>query len=147
MQVLLMFVTTWILYRICVELGHRQVGLIVVIFYLMNPNAAFWSMVLLTETLAGFWLTLGLWCFVHFWTTNRRRWLLLAGIALAAGALTRPIFLPLAVGLIVIFFLLEWRRNHLPMHSLKVSLVFIVGLLVLVIPWQLRNQQVHGWFT
>ena len=147
MQVLLMFVTTWILYRICVELGHRHVGLIVVIFYLMNPNAAFWSMVLLTETLAGFWLTLGLWCFVHFWTTNRRRWLLLAGIALAAGALTRPIFLPLAVGLIVIFFLLEWRRTHIPMHSLKVSLVFIVGLLVLVIPWQLRNQQVHGWFT
>jgi 4-amino-4-deoxy-L-arabinose transferase-like glycosyltransferase len=146
-QVLLLFVTAWLLYRISVELGHRQIGLIAVIIYLLNPNAAFWSMVLLTETLTGFWLTLGLWCFVHFWTTKRRRWLLGAGLTLAIGALTRPIILPMAIGLGLLFFLLEWRRSNLPIQSLKASLVFFVGFLVLVIPWQLRNLEVHKQFT
>ena len=58
MQVLIMFLTAWILYRICAELGHRQVGLVAVIFLLLNPNATFWSMVMLSETLSSFWLVI-----------------------------------------------------------------------------------------
>ena len=147
MQVLLMFLTAWILYRICAELGHRQVGLIAVIFFLLNPNATFWSMVMLSETLSSFWLVLGTWCFVHYWKTTHRRWIFVAGLALAAGAITRPIILPLAIGLGMLFFLLEWRRTHAPIPSLKLSGLFFVGLILLVLPWHLRNQAVHGQFT
>jgi 4-amino-4-deoxy-L-arabinose transferase-like glycosyltransferase len=147
LQVFLSFITAWLVYRVCLELGFRQAGLAAVIFYLINPNAAFWSMVLLTETLAGFWLILGLWCMVHFWTTSWRRWLLGAGLSLSAGALTRPIVLPLAISLCLLFFLLEWRRTHLLVQATKNVMLFAAGLLVLVLPWQLRNLEVHGQFT
>jgi 4-amino-4-deoxy-L-arabinose transferase-like glycosyltransferase len=147
MQVLIMFLSAWILYRICAELGYRQVGLVAVIFYLLNPNATFWSMVMLSETLSSFWLAFGTWCFIHYWKTTRRRWIFVAGLALAAGALTRPIILPLAIGLGVLFFLLEWRKTHTPIPSLKVTGLFFIGLILLVMPWFVRNQVVHGQFT
>jgi hypothetical protein len=73
--------------------------------------------------------------------------LFLAGLALAAGALTRPILLPLAIGLGIAFTLMEWRRTRLPVQSIKLCLVFLLGLLVLVLPWHLRNLQAHGRFT
>jgi 4-amino-4-deoxy-L-arabinose transferase-like glycosyltransferase len=147
MQVLIMFLTAWILYRICAELGHRQVGLVAVIFYLSNPNATFWSMVLLSETLSSFWLVLGIWCFVHFWKTNHCVWIYIAGLSLAAGALTRPIVLPLAIALGVLFFILEWRMRRTPIQSLKLSGLFFLGLILLVIPWNVRNLVVHRQFT
>lgn len=147
MQVLLLFATAWLLYQICAQTGYRQAGLATVIIYLVNPNAAFWSMVLLTETLAGFLLTLGVWCLVRYWNSEHRGWLFGAGLALSVGALTRPIILPLAVVLGLVLFLLEWRRTHKAMQSVKPGILFLAGVLLLVIPWQLRNQVVHGRFT
>lgn len=147
LQVLILLLTAWILYRICSNLGHPHTGLFAMLIYLLNPNAAFWSMVVLSETLASFWLTSGIWCILQYWRKAKIRWLLLAGLALGAGALTRPIFLPLGIDMGIVLFLLEWRRTRKSIPSLKFSVLFFIGLLVLVIPWQLRNLQAHGRFT
>jgi 4-amino-4-deoxy-L-arabinose transferase-like glycosyltransferase len=147
MQVLLLFAVGSLVYKIFSTCGYPNAGLGAVIVLLLNPNAAFWSMMLMTETMAGFFLALGLLCFVKYWKTSRRRWLFGAGMALSAAALTRPIVYPLAIGMGIIFLLVEWRRTRLVNYSLKVTGIFIIGILTLVIPWQLRNQVVHGQFT
>jgi 4-amino-4-deoxy-L-arabinose transferase-like glycosyltransferase len=147
LQVFILFATAWLLYSICVQCGYRNAGLVAVIFLLLNPNAAFWSMVLMTETLAGFFLTIGLWCFVHYWKARKYRWLMGPGLAFSAGALTRPIIFPLVLVLGLIFFILEWRSAKQPIQAIKVSIVFFIGLLCLVLPWQLRNQVAHAQFT
>jgi len=147
MQVILLFATAWLVYKVFSACGYPNVGLAAVIVLLLNPNAAFWSMMLMTETLAGFFLALGLLCFIKFWKTSHRRWLFWAGLALSAGALTRPIVLPLAIGIGMLFLLLEWRQTRLAAYALKVTAIFIIGVLALVVPWQLRNQAVHGQFT
>jgi 4-amino-4-deoxy-L-arabinose transferase-like glycosyltransferase len=147
LQVLLAFVTAGLLYSIGFQVGYRKAGLAAVIIYLLNPNAAFWSTVLMTETLAGFTLVLGLWCLLRYWKTARPGWMLAAGLAFSLGALTRPIILPLAAILSVLFFLLDWRHTRKPIPTLKASAVLIIGVLGLVLPWQLRNLQVHGQLT
>lgn len=147
MQVWLLFATGWLVFKIFSACGYPNAGLAAVIILLLNPNAAFWSMMLMTETMAGFFIVLGLLCFVKYWKTSRRRWLFWAGLALSAGALTRPIVFPLAIGMGILFFLVEWRRTRLPGYTLKVTALFIIGILTLVIPWQLRNQVTHGQFT
>jgi len=143
LQLLLLFATAGLLYSIGFQLGYRKAGLAAVIFYLLNPNAAFWSTVLMTETLAGFTLVLGLWCLLRYWKTARPGWMLAAGLAFSVGALTRPIILPLAVILSVLFTLLDWRHTRKPIPALKALAVLIIGVLGLVLPWQLRNLQVH----
>lgn len=146
-QVVIYFATAWLLYSTGAQLGYRLAGLFAALLFLLNPNATFWSVVLMTETLAGFFLVLSFWCCTKYWKTRKYAWLLAVGLALSAGALTRPIIYPMAILLGLLFFFLEWRRTHRPSRAGIASTVLILAVLALVLPWQLRNLVVHGRFT
>ena len=95
-QILISLLTAALLYDTGRKIKNATLGMIVVVFYLLNPNAAFWSNVVLSETLTAFWITLSVWGMVHYWTTPGRGWLFLSGLSLGLSALTRP----MALGLI-----------------------------------------------
>ena len=146
LQLLLVFFTAVFLYWIGLELGSRKAGFIAALLYLINPNAAFWSLMLLTETLAAFCLALSVWSAVKYWQSGGKGWLFLSGLALSAGAITRPIVLPLAILVVLLLVWLEWRSSRSVKKSLS-TLAVVVGVFALVFPWQLRNACLHGQFT
>jgi 4-amino-4-deoxy-L-arabinose transferase-like glycosyltransferase len=147
MQMLLVFLTAAFLYWTGLELGSKKAGFVAALLYLINPNAAFWSLMLLTETLTAFCLALSVWSAVKYWQAGRKGWLFLSGLGLSAGAITRPIVLPLAVLMAVLLVCLEWRGSRSAKKSLSALVVIVVGVFALVLPWQLRNAHIHGQFT
>jgi 4-amino-4-deoxy-L-arabinose transferase-like glycosyltransferase len=147
LQLLLVFFTAALLYWTGLELGSQKAGFAAALIYLINPNAAFWSLVLMAETLAGFFLTLSGWSAVKYWQTKKTGWLLLSGLGLSAGAITRPIILPLAVLIALLLAWLEWRNTRSSNKFLSTLFVVLVGVFAMVLPWQLRNAYLHGQFT
>jgi 4-amino-4-deoxy-L-arabinose transferase-like glycosyltransferase len=146
-QLIILLASAGLIFLTGVELGSRKAGVVGSFIYLLNPNAAFWSLMLLTETIAGFWLVLGIWFAVRYWNTGRALWLGLFGAALALGTLTRPIMLPLSLFLAAIIFIIEWVKGRNLRMSFTSLMYFTVSLLLLIIPWQLRNLSVHGHFS
>lgn len=147
LQLLLVFATAWILYRVGLDIGSRRVGLAAAFLYLVNPNAAFWSLMLLTETLAAFLLALSVAGVVRYWKTGWRGWLLLSGLGLSAGAITRPIVLPLALMITLLLIWVQWRRQPSLKAAIPILAVMALGVFSLVLPWQVRNAFVHGRLT
>jgi 4-amino-4-deoxy-L-arabinose transferase-like glycosyltransferase len=146
-QGLIYFATAWLVYGISARMGYKLAGMTAAVLFLLNPNATFWSAVQMTELLAGFFVALSLWCCVNYLQSNKRTWILPAGLALSAGALTRPILFPMSILLGVVFCLVEWRRTHRLTQALSVSALLILAILALVLPWQVRNLVIHGRFT
>lgn len=146
-QTLLVFLGAVLLYHTGAQVGSKKAGFAAAVIYLLNPNAAFWALSVLTETLAGFLLTLAVWSIARYWRAHSLGWLLLAGASLSAGALTRPIILPLAFLIAILIIALELNRSRQASRTLKAAGVICVGIMLLVLPWQLRNLAVHGEFT
>jgi 4-amino-4-deoxy-L-arabinose transferase-like glycosyltransferase len=147
LQLLLVFLMAAILYLTGRELGSNKAGYAAAVLYLINPNAAFWSLMMLTETLAAFLLMVAVGGAVKYWRAGQQGWLFLSGLALSAAAITRPIVLPLAVLMAVLLAWLKWRDSHSAKSTLSTLAVIVVGVFALVLPWQLRNATVHGQFT
>jgi 4-amino-4-deoxy-L-arabinose transferase-like glycosyltransferase len=147
LQTVLLLIGAALLYLTGMEVGSKRVGIAAVVLFLLNPNAAFWSLSLMTETLAGFLLVLSIWSAARSWRTQNSAWLFLSGVILSAAALTRPIIFPLAFLMALLLALFELRRTRLLRTSLLKLAMISAGILLLVLPWQLRNLAVHGQFT
>jgi 4-amino-4-deoxy-L-arabinose transferase-like glycosyltransferase len=147
-QVLLSFVTAWLLYKIGWEINQPRMGWIAALFYLANPNTVLWSMVILTETLAAFLITAAFFLAIRYFKTKKIWWLLLTGLTLGYATLTRPIIQPLVyiwIVLLIIYFIrdksISWPAKINPL------VVFVLGYFLLVFPWLIRNQVVHNVFS
>jgi len=147
LQMLLVFLIAALLYLTGLQLGNQKVGFAAALLYLANPNAAFWSLMMLTETLAAFYLVLSVWSASQYWLTKRKGWLFLSGLGLSAGAITRPIVLPLAVLMVGLLAWYEWRESRSAKNAISTLVMIAVCVFSLVLPWQLRNAYVHGQFT
>lgn len=147
LQLFLVFFSAAFLYSVGLELGSRKAGFAAALLYLINPNAAFWSLMMLTETLAAFCLTLSVWSTVKFWRTGQKGWLFLSGLALSAGAITRPIILPVAILFVLLLVWFQWRDSRSARKTLSALTIVALGIFALVLPWQLRNAFLYGQFT
>lgn len=150
LQALLCLLAAFLLYRCGVEVHSPRSGVAAALFYLLNPNSAFWSYKILTETLAGFWLVLAVYLLVRYWRTGLLRWALFSGLVLGLGALTRPILFPLAIAWIFILGWLALRKapvNAPPRQGWKSTLLLALGFLVIVTPWQVRNYLTYQKYT
>jgi hypothetical protein len=147
LQTGLVFLAAALLFQTGREISSARVGLAGAVVYLLNPNAAFWSLSLMAETLTGFLLVVSVYAAVRWWRTQRLAWLFACGAALSAASLARPIILPLALvtaGFLVIVITLHTRNMRL---ALRTAAVVTAGILLFVLPWQVRNLAVHGEFT
>jgi 4-amino-4-deoxy-L-arabinose transferase-like glycosyltransferase len=147
-QTLILFLTTFMLYRVGKESGSPKAGELAAFLYLINPNAAFWSWMVLSETLSALFLVLTIWQLNRYWQTKRLRWMLIAGLTLGVGSLVRPIAYPLWIvwGVLMFLSFLHASRQQRLM-VIKAVLLLALGVFIVVTPWQLRNYLVKDRFT
>jgi len=91
---------------------------------------------LMSEPLAATLLSGGVLAALWAWDGGRWRWLL-PGVLLGALALTRPEYLAIAVLVMLVVFLREARGDW--RASLARAAIFLLGLVVIVAPWTVRN--------
>jgi 4-amino-4-deoxy-L-arabinose transferase-like glycosyltransferase len=147
LQTGLVFLAAALLYLTGRETGSPRVGLAAAVIYLLNPNAAFWSLSRMAETLTGFLLVGSVWAAVRWWRTQKHIWLFACGAALSAASLARPIVLPLALIIAGFLVLVSWLHSRSTKAAMPTAVAVAAGILLFVLPWQLRNLAVHGEFT
>lgn len=113
------------------EITQKDIATITTgIFLSVNATIAYYSTYLLTEPLCFFFTTLFIYLFVLY-MKNGGEWIALsAGVAYALAIETRP---PIAV-LIPVFAIIMWKKS-----STKEKLLFFGGLLIVILPWTIRN--------
>ncbi|HEU5254210.1 MAG TPA: hypothetical protein VFU16_12895 [Solirubrobacterales bacterium] len=113
--------------------GPALVGALVVAIY---PALLEYQGMLMSEPLAATLLSGGVLAVLWAWDGGRWRWLL-PGALFGALALTRPEYLGVAVLVAVVIFAREARGDW--RVSLMRAAVFLLGLVVVVAPWTVRN--------
>jgi 4-amino-4-deoxy-L-arabinose transferase-like glycosyltransferase len=120
------------------EVGWRGVapaliGALVVAVY---PALLEYQGMLMSEPLAATLLSGGVLATLWGWDGGRWRWLL-PGVLFGALALTRPEYLAIA-GLVALVVFVREARGDWP-QSLVRAAIFLLGLVVIVAPWTVRN--------
>jgi 4-amino-4-deoxy-L-arabinose transferase-like glycosyltransferase len=143
-QLLVTSGTAYLIYRCGKALGGKVTGLAGALVYALNPNALFWSLSILTETLFSFMLVLSLFLLIQARQKEKLSFLAGSGLALSFAVLIRPIGLLLlpvwAVFVIVIFRPNQFRK------VLLYGGVFLVSSYCLIFAWQVHNSLVKGQF-
>ena len=118
------------------------VGLVAAAMYAFYPPFMLCTAELITETFTIFVVLAAFAAFLSFVSTRRARDLVLAGVAIALGALNKPQLLPMAVVLPVAALSdLGWRQA-----ARSAALILIVISLVMA-PWMARNALVLHAFV
>ncbi len=137
--VLTSLLTGWICWRISGRVAVAAVGLLLCSLCLTRP---WFACTVLTETLFTFLLTLHLACAIEYLHCRSRLMVVALALTLACSLLVRPVmllwWLPLAA-ILVINGGRERRRQVLGDVVLMGAIVVL-----LVVPWVVRNQQVFG---
>ena len=149
---LLGVVTCFVVYLLGKELVNETVGVLAAGLSAVSPVMAGFSVLILSETLFALAMLISLWVLVKLskigWEkTDRNRgilWSLLAGVSLALAYYVRPSWL-LVVPLVVVFYIFSARGHR--RAAVQRSLVMIVGFLLMLLPWVIRNYQVTGHFV
>lgn len=138
-QIALSVATIFIGFRIATLLVHERAGLLTVLLLATDPVSAYYTQVLLTETVFTTAISLCLLLFLHA-LANPSRWQWSAGtsICLALSTYIRPTSYYLGFILPFIFFLMVrpaigWQR------AAKPALAFLFLYVTLVGGWQLHN--------
>ena len=87
-------------------------------------------------------MALGVWLFLRHLKTGSLGALVLAGLALGWATLTRPytlLMIPVLLSVLA-WDRLRWRPGRFP----AAALVLVASFLVVIAPWAIRNQRVHG---
>lgn len=111
----------------------------------LHPYAILGSVILLSEALFGPLMLLALWGLAWVWEGRGGGWAVALGTGVAAGAavLTRPswgLFVPMAVVAMLI-------RRRFRRPGLGSAALIGLGLVLVMAPWWVRNEQVHGRFV
>jgi len=138
--------TAWLLYRCGNLLVSKRIGLAAAWLYTLNPNALFWSLTLLTETLFALLLILSFYTFLMAYKHIRLQWFMLSGLLLGMATITRPIGLYL-IPLWTLFILLMLRSKKDIIVALKPAAAFLGAAMLLVVYWQARNLVLRGHFS
>ncbi len=133
----------WFGWRLTLRLGGRPwAGVVAAALIALDPLTAYFSLLLLTETLFTFIALLLLWMLVEDAARPRGTgWCLLIGIVVGLSALTRPVL----QGFIPLILLGWWRYAALPRAVLlRRGLALVLAAVAVMLPWLLRNYAVFG---
>jgi 4-amino-4-deoxy-L-arabinose transferase-like glycosyltransferase len=143
-QILLALLTTFVVYQLGRRAFGSAVGEIGAITVWLYPSLIFFNFTILTETLFTFLLTLFVLLTVMLVQTPRWWIAALSGLTLGVAALTRSVLWPLP--LIVCPMIVVLMGRPLP-KRLAFSALFLMGYLVAVGPWAIRNTRLQGVVT
>jgi len=136
MQSLLDVIVGAIVFRILYGLSHRRyfVALAGLLAYTLTLSQWHYTHLLLTESLLAFLLAMTCW-FLWLALHRQKSWAFIAtGIFLGLSVLCKPTVQPIIPIVILIIFIVNWRRSFL----------LIIALLLTVLPWLTRNYLIFG---
>ena len=142
-QIMITGLASLVLFKIGAEAGSVGAGLLAAFLNAISPNTGLWSLTIMSETLFGFLIVLGVLSWLLYASREQPIWIAVSGFALGLGALVRPI----GIYLLVIWFLitLAWDRRARGLTAALARSFILVGAAGFVIlPWVVRNWQVHG---
>lgn len=143
-QAILSLVTVVIFFRLGRELVSERTALWAAGFLCFYPTFLGFSNLILSEVLFTFFLTSGVYAVHRGLKSFEFRALIVAGILLGLGALTRSILLPFAP-ILAIFLLFSWRGS-LPRRAMAAA-AFAISFAAVLTPWAIRNTQLHRTFV
>ena len=127
------------------RLAGRRAGFCAAVLYALNLTALANAPLILADSLLGFFCAWQVFFFVRAWRTKRLSDFLFGTVFAAAATLTKPVNLPVLLGLIPFVLapvlMRPWR---------KAACAFLLTFLVfgaMVVPWMLRNQSVGAGFV
>lgn len=127
------------------RLAGRRAGFWAAVLYALNLTALANAPLILADSLLGFLCAWQVFFFVRAWRTKRLSDFLCGAVFAAAATLTKPVNLPVLLGLIPFVLapvlMRPWR---------KAACAFLLTFLVfgaMVVPWMLRNQSVGAGFV
>jgi len=117
-------------------------GLWAAAFVALDPILAYFSGLLLSETLFGFLLAAGLLCLLYT-EGGRIAWAGACGALLGLASLVRPSLFPMIPPLCVAWLLLRWKKPH----SLRTAVIVGAVAVAVMLPWAERNHRLTGRFV
>ncbi len=127
------------------RLAGRRAGFWAAVLYALNLTALANAPLILADSLLGFLCAWQVFFLVRAWRTKRLSDFLFGTVFAAAATLTKPVNLPVLLGLIPFVLapvlMRPWR---------KAACAFLLTFLVfgaMVVPWMLRNQSVGAGFV
>lgn len=116
-------------------LSNAIVGILAVLLAAVYPSFVWSNGAILTEVLATFLFMSYLLLQIKTLRDKSLKWAFFAGIGLGLTVLTRPEFLPLFFAVYGFFWF--WKRDM--KRTLKLGLISLLGLVVILLPWVIRN--------
>jgi 4-amino-4-deoxy-L-arabinose transferase-like glycosyltransferase len=144
-QLLLSAGTCWLVYKGTRNLFSYTTALAAAWLFALDPNALYFSLTALTETLFVFWLAFAIYLLTKYCASQQIRWIIGSAVMVGIATLTRPI----AMWLIPIWAAcLLWLPRPASWQKKALTSVGIVAFAWLAFfPWQLRNYIVSGQFS
>lgn len=141
-QALLLILTSISLYFIGKLIFNKRIGLFSAILVAFYPQFTYYNLMLLTESLYIFLLSIAMLLIVLALVEDRLKLYIFAGLALGIANLCRPIT-TLFPFFILIGLLFVYERK---IRAIKNFTVLVVFMLVAMCPWVIRNYIVSGKF-
>jgi 4-amino-4-deoxy-L-arabinose transferase-like glycosyltransferase len=141
LQILIQLICAVIMYMIARRMfAHTGISLFIMACYLFHPTFILSPLYLLTETLYGLFFLLFIYLLVRCTKVTKLRWFLLLGVVFGICILIRPTIVPFIV--ILLAGVAVYGRKHGMAAVLKAISTIIIGFVVVMLPWWIRN-----WIT
>ncbi len=143
-QIVLAFANAYLIFRLGLMLFGRRVALLAAAGLAFYPSFLAFNMFILTEVLFTFLLTLAVLGVVTLLRTGKAWIAWSTGIVFGLAALTRSVLWPFpAVLSFFLFFVMHGDRQR----RLRLIALLLVGYILAVVPWSVRNTRLQGVFT
>lgn len=143
-QFSIVILTAIFVYFIGKELGQELVGFLAGILVLLSPNALFWSVTYMTETIFTCGLVFAFLLMIK--VIYGKCWIGWVGILLGFITLIRPIGLILILLWALWFFVYILKESGRRTATKRTVVLLLMSALILL-PWFIRNALVHGRFS
>jgi len=133
-QAVLSTLTVLVVFLIGKKICNNFVGLIAAMFMVMYPTFLIVATLHLTETLYIFLFVVYLYIQLIAFDTNKKWIHFITGIIFGLAVMVRPVIFPM----VLVIYLYKWIVNG-EKRVIKGLLFFILGLLIIMLPWWIRN--------
>lgn len=140
--------TGYFFYLLCRKFFNERNSLIAVCMFVFFPSNILFSQAVLSESLFGFFYILILSILLRDDFGKKKSIVFLTGILIGYSILIRTAFLP-SVILVILYFII-YRNDLFDGSRSKLgltSLVFLVGAMLMLLPWSIRNKIDVGTFS
>lgn len=144
-QILLTLLAAFIVYRCAIKI-NPETALLSALIILYDPSISIFSLIILTETLAIFLMSLFMFAFILYLKNTRGRWVVVSALLLAAATYVRPVsyYLASVVAIFIVYVNLRFRNvNKAVVHALV--FFFLVSSVLGI--WESRNYRLTGQRT